>query len=94
MESNRIETFTPTLLWSQTYEIVEIEIYLSNISNEKLEYENNIFHFECFSSNKKYLIEFELEREISEYNISSRTDKKKMKNGIFWQRKEEYIKII
>ena len=43
MESNSIETFTPTLLWSQTYQNIEIEIYLSNISNEKLEYNNNIF---------------------------------------------------
>ena len=36
--------FTPTLLWSQTYENIEIEINLPNISNEILKTENNIFH--------------------------------------------------
>ena len=48
--------FTPNLLWSQTYENIEIEINLPNISNEILNIENNIFHFECVSMNKKYLI--------------------------------------
>ena len=68
--------FTPTLLWSQTYENIEIEINLPNISNEILKTENNVFHFECLSSNKKYLIDFELEGEISEHNVSIRNDKK------------------
>ena len=68
--------FTPTLLWSQTYENIEIEINLPNISNEIFSCENNIFHYECLSSNKKYLIDFELEEEISEHNTSYRNDKK------------------
>jgi hypothetical protein len=68
--------FTPTLLWSQTYENIEIEINLPNISNEIFNCENNIFHFECLSSNKKYLIDFELEMDVTEYNISNRNDKK------------------
>jgi len=68
--------FTPTLLWSQTYENIEIEINLPNISNEILKIENNVFHFECLSLSKNYLINFELEGEISEHDISIRNDKK------------------
>jgi len=82
--------FTPTLLWSQTYEDIEIEINLSNISNEILRIENNVFHYECFSSNKKYLIDFELEEEIIGHIVSIRNDKKiiiklqKKEDGIKW----------
>ena len=76
MESTIQETFTPTLLWAQTYQDVEIEISLPNISNEVLTFENNNFHFECFSSNKKYLIDFELYDEIINHNVSIRSDKK------------------
>ena len=82
--------FTPTLLWSQTYEDIEIEINLSNISNEILRIENNVFHYECFSSNKKYLIDFELEEEVIGHIVSIRNDKKiiiklqKKEDGIKW----------
>jgi hypothetical protein len=82
--------FTPTLLWSQTYDDIEIEINLSNISNEILRTENNVFHYECFSSNKKYLIDFELEEEVSGHTVSIRNDKKiiirlqKKEDGIKW----------
>ena len=68
--------FTPTLLWSQTYDDIEIEINLSNVSNEILKTENNVFHYECFSSNKKYLIDFELEDDVSGHIVSIRNDKK------------------
>jgi hypothetical protein len=68
--------FTPTLLWSQTYQTIEIQIDLPNISSEILTCENNVFHFECLSSNKKYLINFELEGEVSGNNILSRSDKR------------------
>ena len=78
--------FTPTLLWSQTYQTIEIQIDLPNISSEILTCENNIFHFECLSSNKKYLIDFELEGEISGNNILSRSDKKIV---IHLEKKEE-----
>jgi hypothetical protein len=82
--------FTPTLLWSQTYENIEIEINLPNISNEIYNCENNIFHFECLSSNKKYLIDFELEMDVIENNISFKNDKKiilqltKIEDGVEW----------
>jgi hypothetical protein len=82
--------FIPTLLWSQTYENIEIEINLPNISNEILKVEDNIYHFECLSSNKKYLIDFELEGEISGHNILFRNDKKiivqlpKKEEGLKW----------
>ena len=82
--------FTPTLLWSQTYDDIEIEINLSNVSNEILKTENNVFHYECFSSNKKYLIDFELEEEVSGHIVSIRNDKKiiirlhKKEDGVKW----------
>jgi hypothetical protein len=81
--------FTPTLLWSQTYENIEIEINLPNILNEILKVDNNIFHFECLLSNKKYLIDFELEEEISGHNILLRNDKKMI---VQLQKKEEGVK--
>lgn len=68
--------FTPTLLWSQTNQNIEIEINLPNISNEIYNSENNIFHFECLSSNKKYSIDFELEMEVTKSNITFKNDKK------------------
>ena len=82
--------FTPTLLWSQTYDYIEIEINLSNVSNEILKTENNVFHYECFSLNKKYLIDFELEDEVSGHIVSIRNDKKiiirlhKKEDGVKW----------
>ena len=47
-----IETFTPTLLWSQNYNNIEIEINLPNISNELFNFENNYFNFKCSSNDK------------------------------------------
>ena len=85
MESTIQETFTPTLLWAQTYQDVEIEISLPNISNEVLTFENHNFHFECFSSNKKYLIDFELYGEIMNHNVS-KSDKK---ITVYLEKKEE-----
>jgi hypothetical protein len=73
---NMIMEFTPTLLWSQTFEDIEIEINLPCISSEIFRVENSTFHFECLSSNKKYLINFELEAEISGITISIQNDKK------------------
>jgi hypothetical protein len=81
--------FTPTLLWSQTYENIDIEINLPNISNEILKVENNVFHFECLLINKKYLIDFELEGEICGHNILFRNDKKMI---VQLQKKEEGVK--
>ena len=82
--------FTPTLLWSQTYENIEIEINLPNISSEVLRVENNVFHFECFAaSNKKYLIDFELEDEVSETSVHIRNDKKIV---VLLKKKEEGVK--
>jgi len=68
--------FTPTLLWSQSKENIEIEINLPNISSQNLKSEDNIFHFECLSLNKKYSICFELNKDINGHNISLQTDKK------------------
>ena len=82
--------FTPTLLWSQTYEDIEIEINLPSISNEILRVENNVFHFECLAaSNKKYLIDFELDDEISETSVSIQNDKKMI---VVLKKKEEGVK--
>ena len=78
--------FTPTLIWSQTYEDIEIEINLPSISNEILRVENNVFHFECLAFNKKYLIDFELEAEVSGALVSIRNDKKMV---VLLKKKEE-----
>ena len=70
-----IETFTPTLLWSQNYNNIEIEINLPNISNELFNFENNYFNFKCSSNDKKYLINFELYGEIGDHTFV-KSDKK------------------
>ena len=57
-------TSTPTLLWSQTPESVDITIRLPNIEEETVSCENNKFLFSCSSQSKNYRIEFDLDKSV------------------------------
>ena len=68
---------TPTLLWSQTPESIDISIRLSNIENESVSCENNHFYFSCSSQSKDYWIEFDLDKAVEKisYNKYKYNDK-------------------
>jgi hypothetical protein len=55
---------TPTLLWSQTPESIDISIRLPNIESESVLCENNHFYFSCSSQSKNYQIEFDLDKAV------------------------------
>ena len=61
---------TPTLLWSQTPESIDISIRLSNIENESVSCENNHFYFSCSSQSKDYWIEFDLDKEVEKVSYN------------------------
>ena len=61
---------TPTLLWSQTPESVDISIRLSNIEDETVSCENNKFLFSCSSQSKNYRIEFDLDKSVEKVSYN------------------------
>jgi hypothetical protein len=61
---------TPTLLWSQTPESVDISIRLSNIEDESVSCENNHFYFSCSSQSKDYWIEFDLDKSVEKVSYN------------------------
>ena len=61
---------TPTLLWSQTLETIDISIRLSNIENESVSCENNHFYFSCSSQSKDYWIEFDLDNTVEKISYN------------------------
>jgi hypothetical protein len=61
---------TPTLLWSQTPESVDITIRLPNIEDESVSCENNKFHFSCSSQSKNYRIEFDLDKSVEKVSYN------------------------
>ena len=61
---------TPTLLWSQTPESIDISIRLSNIENESVSCENNHFYFSCSSQSKDYWIEFDLDKAVEKISYN------------------------
>ena len=61
---------TPTLLWSQTPESIDISIRLSNIENESVSCENNHFYFSCSSQSKDYWIEFDLDKAVEKVSYN------------------------
>ena len=63
-------TSTPTLLWSQTLESVDITIRLSNIQDETVSCENNKFLFSCSSQSKNYRIEFDLDKAVEKVSYN------------------------
>ena len=63
-------TSTPTLLWSQTPESVDISIRLSNIQDETVSCENNHFLFSCSSQSKNYRIEFDLDKSVEKVSYN------------------------
>ena len=63
-------TSTPTLLWSQTPESVDISIKLSNIEEETVSCENNHFLFSCSSQSKNYRIEFDLDKVVEKVSYN------------------------
>ena len=63
-------TSTPTLLWSQTPESVNITIRLSNIQDETVSCENNHFLFSCLSQSKNYRIEFDLDKSVEKVSYN------------------------
>jgi len=63
-------TSTPTLLWSQTPESVDITIRLSNIEEETVSCENNKFLFSCSSQSKNYRIEFDLDKAVEKVSYN------------------------
>jgi hypothetical protein len=63
-------TSTPTLLWSQTPESVDITIKLSNIEDETVSCENNHFYFSCSSQSKNYRIEFDLDKSVEKMSYN------------------------
>jgi len=63
-------TSTPTLLWSQTPESVDITIRLSNIEDETVSCENNHFLFSCSSQSKNYRIEFDLDKAVEKVSYN------------------------
>ena len=63
-------TSTPTLLWSQTPESVDITIRLSNIEDETVSCENNKFQFSCSSQSKNYRIEFDLDKLVEKVSYN------------------------
>jgi hypothetical protein len=63
-------TSTPTLLWSQTSESVDITIRLSNIQDETVSCENNHFLFSCLSQSKNYRIEFDLDKSVEKVSYN------------------------
>ena len=63
-------TSTPTLLWSQTPESVDITIRLSNIEDETVSCENNHFLFSCSSQSKNYRIEFDLDKSVEKVSYN------------------------
>jgi len=68
MTSNSFNT--PTLLWSQTQESVDISIRLSNIEDESVSCENNHFYFSCSSQSKDYWIEFDLDKSVEKVSYN------------------------
>ena len=63
-------TSTPTLLWSQTPESVDITIRLPNIEDETVSCENNHFYFSCSSQSKNYRIEFDLDKSVEKMSYN------------------------
>jgi hypothetical protein len=63
-------TSTPTLLWSQTLESVDISIRLPNIEEETVSCENNKFLFSCSSQSKNYRIEFDLDKSVEKVSYN------------------------
>ena len=63
-------TSTPTLLWSQTPESVDITIRLPNIEEETVSCENNHFYFSCLSQSKNYRIEFDLDKSVEKVSYN------------------------
>ncbi len=63
-------TSTPTLLWSQTPESVDITIRLPNIEEETVSCENNKFQFSCSSQSKNYRIEFDLDKAVEKVSYN------------------------
>ena len=63
-------TSTPTLLWSQTPESVDITIRLPNIEEETVSCENNKFLFSCSSQSKNYRIEFDLDKTVEKVSYN------------------------
>lgn len=63
-------TSTPTLLWSQTPESVDITIRLPNIEEETVSCENNKFLFSCSSQSKNYRIEFDLDKSVEKVSYN------------------------
>jgi hypothetical protein len=63
-------TSTPTLLWSQTPESVDISIRLPNIEDETVSCENNKFQFSCSSQSKNYRIEFDLDKSVEKVSYN------------------------
>ena len=63
-------TSTPTLLWSQTPESVDISIRLPNIEEETVSCENNHFYFSCSSQSKNYRIEFDLDKAVEKMSYN------------------------
>jgi hypothetical protein len=63
-------TSTPTLLWSQTPESVDITIRLPNIEEETVSCENNHFYFSCSSQSKNYRIEFDLDKSVEKVSYN------------------------
>ena len=61
---------TPTLLWSQTYDLIDISIRLSNIEDESVSCENNHFYFSCSSQSKDYWIEFDLDKAVEKVSYN------------------------
>jgi len=61
---------TPTLLWSQTPESIDISIRLSNIESESVSCENNHFYFSCSSQSKDYWIEFDLDKAVEKVSYN------------------------
>ena len=61
---------TPTLLWSQTLESVDISIRLSNIEDETVSCENNKFLFSCSSQSRNYQIEFDLDKSVEKVSYN------------------------
>ena len=66
---------TPTLLWSQTPESVDITIKLSNIEDETVSCENNKFMFSCSSQSKNYRIEFDLDKSVEKVSYNKYDNK-------------------
>jgi len=61
---------TPTLLWSQTPESIDISIRLPNIQDETVSCENNHFMFSCSSQYKNYRIEFDLDKSVEKVSYN------------------------